>query len=127
IRGCATPFISVVRMDGTDHHEAVNSGFFSCCDGLGSSVEVNEHRFVGTGVSTRTRGEDDGITSLCSRGNILHRPFQVYPSSLHTLFFESIHLFFRPYHRPNTDRKSTRLNSSHVSNSYAVFCLKQKK
>src|SRR5574337_1671043 len=25
-----------------------------------------------------------------------------------------------------TDRKSTRLNSSHHSNSYAVFCLKQK-
>src|SRR5207249_6387054 len=25
------------------------------------------------------------------------------------------------------DRKSTRLNSSHVSNSYAVFCLKKKK
>src|SRR5699024_12218473 len=27
----------------------------------------------------------------------------------------------------NQDRKSTRLNSSHVSISYAVFCLKQKK
>src|SRR5690606_40703985 len=27
----------------------------------------------------------------------------------------------------NTDRKSTRLNSSHVKNSYAVFCLKKKK
>src|SRR5207249_709790 len=26
--------------------------------------------------------------------------------------------------RPRTDRKSTRLNSSHVSISYAVFCLK---
>src|SRR5215470_4307632 len=26
-----------------------------------------------------------------------------------------------------TDRKSTRLNSSHGSNSYAVFCLKKKK
>src|SRR5690606_1371495 len=26
----------------------------------------------------------------------------------------------------NTDRKSTRLNSSHVKNSYAVFCLKKK-
>src|SRR5690625_6684045 len=25
-----------------------------------------------------------------------------------------------------TDRKSTRLNSSHVANSYAVFCLKKK-
>src|SRR5438874_8792899 len=27
----------------------------------------------------------------------------------------------------NTDRKSTRLNSSHVEISYAVFCLKKKK
>src|SRR5579885_3732866 len=26
----------------------------------------------------------------------------------------------------SVDRKSTRLNSSHVSNSYAVFCLKEK-
>src|SRR5437868_7723780 len=28
---------------------------------------------------------------------------------------------------PEADRKSTRLNSSHVSISYAVFCLKKKK
>src|SRR5690349_23486757 len=28
---------------------------------------------------------------------------------------------------PDTDRKSTRLNSSHVEISYAVFCLKKKK
>ena len=28
---------------------------------------------------------------------------------------------------PNLDRKSTRLNSSHVVISYAVFCLKKKK
>src|SRR5207249_11612528 len=28
---------------------------------------------------------------------------------------------------PGRDRKSTRLNSSHVSISYAVFCLKKKK
>src|SRR5699024_12875884 len=28
---------------------------------------------------------------------------------------------------PQGDRKSTRLNSSHVSISYAVFCLKKKK
>src|SRR5690606_40411654 len=28
--------------------------------------------------------------------------------------------------RPCTDRKSTRLNSSHVKISYAVFCLKKK-
>src|SRR5690625_5925171 len=29
--------------------------------------------------------------------------------------------------RPARDRKSTRLNSSHVAISYAVFCLKKKK
>src|SRR5690606_40095983 len=29
--------------------------------------------------------------------------------------------------RPRQDRKSTRLNSSHVKISYAVFCLKKKK
>src|SRR6266508_6405596 len=29
--------------------------------------------------------------------------------------------------RSGTDRKSTRLNSSHVAISYAVFCLKKKK
>src|SRR5689334_23450905 len=34
---------------------------------------------------------------------------------------ESLHLRFGP------DRKSTRLNSSHSSISYAVFCLKKKK
>src|SRR3712207_7163174 len=29
--------------------------------------------------------------------------------------------------RPERDRKSTRLNSSHANISYAVFCLKKKK
>src|SRR3712207_7517988 len=29
--------------------------------------------------------------------------------------------------QPQTDRKSTRLNSSHANISYAVFCLKKKK
>src|SRR2546427_7044733 len=31
-----------------------------------------------------------------------------------------------PSYRQNTDRKSTRLNSSHSQISYAVFCLKKK-
>src|SRR5437868_12233501 len=30
------------------------------------------------------------------------------------------------FHQRGSDRKSTRLNSSHVSISYAVFCLKKK-
>src|SRR3712207_4449092 len=32
-----------------------------------------------------------------------------------------------PDHHRSTDRKSTRLNSSHANISYAVFCLKKKK
>src|SRR5438094_2675167 len=32
----------------------------------------------------------------------------------------------RPRCSPLSDRKSTRLNSSHRTNSYAVFCLKKK-
>src|ERR1022692_1415522 len=35
--------------------------------------------------------------------------------------------FTEPHHFPATDRKSTRLNSSHLVISYAVFCLKKKK
>src|SRR2546426_2266070 len=33
----------------------------------------------------------------------------------------------KPLDRPLIDRKSTRLNSSHLVISYAVFCLKKKK
>src|SRR5207245_11449410 len=45
----------------------------------------------------------------------------------------AIHWFFEIFHWVNVeepvyrDRKSTRLNSSHGSISYAVFCLKKKK
>src|SRR5690606_42130162 len=35
--------------------------------------------------------------------------------------------FSSSLHSSLRDRKSTRLNSSHVKNSYAVFCLKKKK
>src|SRR5690606_40662897 len=35
--------------------------------------------------------------------------------------------FANQYKRSAVDRKSTRLNSSHVKISYAVFCLKKKK
>src|SRR5699024_12339445 len=53
------------------------------------------------------------------RGGQRHRP------ALHALVWGQ-----RPAHQPlplRRDRKSTRLNSSHVSISYAVFCLKKKK
>src|SRR5690349_24258755 len=37
---------------------------------------------------------------------------------------DALEQFAAPEHRLALDRKSTRLNSSHVENSYAVFCLK---
>src|SRR5699024_12044623 len=40
-------------------------------------------------------------------------------------FLDNINTIFQGFH--DRDRKSTRLNSSHVSISYAVFCLKKKK
>src|SRR5690606_41384780 len=41
---------------------------------------------------------------------------------------ERLHPFPGPHaERDHRDRKSTRLNSSHVKISYAVFCLKKKK
>src|SRR5690554_7703794 len=39
----------------------------------------------------------------------------------------NLSVFVRRTNHRSTDRKSTRLNSSHVRISYAVFCLKKKK
>src|SRR3989440_934432 len=46
---------------------------------------------------------------------------------LYQLFDERLRNFFRWLLAAQTDRKSTRLNSSHDQISYAVFCLKKKK
>src|SRR5439155_25343777 len=43
------------------------------------------------------------------------------------LYLTDIRQFGRIWLMPQADRKSTRLNSSHVAISYAVFCLKKKK
>src|SRR5437868_7220837 len=46
----------------------------------------------------------------------------------HRIMVQVQSTWFPLYDRnPMVDRKSTRLNSSHVSISYAVFCLKKKK
>src|SRR5699024_12546023 len=47
----------------------------------------------------------------------------IFKSEKPLFILESLMLMFKI----NKDRKSTRLNSSHVSISYAVFCLKKKK
>src|SRR2546430_7622875 len=72
---------------------------------------------------------------------MIRRPPRSTPLSLH----DALPIYVTPIHRnssngmpgvetspigsgsPPTDRKSTRLNSSHSQISYAVFCLKKKK
>src|SRR5690349_23930482 len=51
-----------------------------------------------------------------------HAPLRPCP-----LEFPFLHGHHRPLAGRGGDRKSTRLNSSHVEISYAVFCLKKKK
>src|SRR5699024_12545197 len=86
------------------------------------------------------------FTLLCSF--LVTAPSELYPLSLHDalpIFAGLKHdiaevidalqialapdhiLKFRQLDGAASDRKSTRLNSSHVSISYAVFCLKKKK
>src|SRR5699024_11570719 len=46
---------------------------------------------------------------------------------LSELYAYTLHFYIAIWFEKRIDRKSTRLNSSHVSISYAVFCLKKKK
>src|SRR5207249_2050263 len=78
---------------------------------------------VGDGGPDQRRG--DGLPVVPHGVHYIHREpvFPRQPS-------HQLHVTRPPASEPvelvRRDRKSTRLNSSHVSNSYAVFCLKKK-
>src|SRR5690606_9745689 len=68
-------------------------------------------------------GQSDSIErithSICTLEFVVHRP-------LYDWFIEKLRIFpSRQYEFARLDRKSTRLNSSHVNISYAVFCVKK--
>src|SRR5690606_40991972 len=65
------------------------------------------------GPSTTTATGDHWAISWVSRGSIQSVPVRLSMTST----------WYKP---SGLDRKSTRLNSSHVKISYAVFCLKKK-
>src|SRR5699024_11979373 len=56
-----------------------------------------------------------------------HRPLRIHQSRHGRFSHQRTPSIFFPLGCKRQDRKSTRLNSSHVSISYAVFCLKKKK
>src|SRR2546426_6740054 len=57
-----------------------------------------------------------------SAENVVTPPVPKHPTVLDTVWTRA----FGIRSRQSTDRKSTRLNSSHLVISYAVFCLKKK-
>src|SRR5699024_11276133 len=67
-------------------------------------------------------GDDDGSSEEATEGGELRVAYSAQPDSL------DVHLSTAIIAAEvmGQDRKSTRLNSSHVSISYAVFCLKKK-
>src|SRR5690606_41786475 len=65
------------------------------------------------------------IMKYCSASR--YSPYKRYPGHCHKPCIR-LHVGYLMLPRHNGgDRKSTRLNSSHVKISYAVFCLKKKK
>src|SRR5258707_2104057 len=128
----------------------VNSSESNSWDGLhlehhripqGERVETATDRHVLWLWTTSYSGEyagNGGRFVRCSkgRGAITATPIGVIPT-LHTYTRSEVILCALDSNfvgsilseldrQPRTDRKSTRLNSSHANISYAVFCLKQK-
>src|SRR5690606_29133404 len=73
--------------------------------------------------------ETDLLIAYSGGGSILYASDQVLPDNRPLFVPAGQNLAFRHHSsgsRTYLDRKSTRLNSSHVKISYAVFCLKKK-
>src|SRR6266568_5028040 len=80
------------------------------------SPRIRRFRTAGTAVAGR-QGKQPR-PGLLRQPAPLSQPLQLRPQALHLRLVRA---------QPGRDRKSTRLNSSHSSISYAVFCLKKKK
>src|SRR5437868_12861146 len=74
------------------------------------------------------RGVETDLASIGTSAKKVHGPSAAQHPHGRFPGFRNAHGFDSHIHAsPTGDRKSTRLNSSHVSISYAVFCLKKKK
>src|SRR2546427_9649369 len=81
------------------------------------AMRYSTHRPVRTQITTAT-GKPMNVTNT------------IPPTTSHNTANQNVRICqpkCESSHVPRTDRKSTRLNSSHSQISYAVFCLKKKK
>src|SRR5438874_9801594 len=83
-------------------------------------------KFKGKLVKVRIKVTPQAATSLCQAGYVKLIQEDWDPNTI-IFAFNGFGLATAPQvYGGNQDRKSTRLNSSHVEISYAVFCLKKK-
>src|SRR5699024_7424510 len=75
-------------------------------------IDLNKYKFLPNTAGAKTAEEAVRIAKLAEASGICHMVKVEIIGCDKTLL-------------PDPDRKSTRLNSSHVSISYAVFCLKK--
>ena len=85
------------------------------------TVEISVMEMVNSGLILATRMDGELLT-VKNKGPI----FLVYPFDSNPEKYRTEEHFGRSIWQV-VDRKSTRLNSSHIRNSYAVCCLKKKK
>src|SRR5712692_4070187 len=105
--------------------------FFSSCS---SSSVISVRSFVQQKVLARHAAQDHALHPVqvvkTVAGGLAHRAQQrfpwILPHQAQQLPQGKGDELAAPLLQPR-DRKSTRLNSSHSSSSYAVFCLKKKK
>src|SRR5699024_12521889 len=81
------------------------------------------HIFVITGIE-RTQSTVSRIATIGFRWGVLLHHVPELTLKLNDVLDKLVITFDAVHLQLLTDRKSTRLNSSHVSISYAVFCLK---
>src|SRR5690606_37087236 len=78
-------------------------------------------------ISKREALASVGLNADVKRGAIGTKVLSALKQPIVFIVFAFPLVFELFYFNSTTDRKSTRLNSSHVKISYAVFCLKKKK
>src|SRR5690625_6543431 len=89
---------------------------FALCTVLGLASCAQSPSSGSHDPQPRARSYSDTLDHVRGRGSV-HAPSQIQIGSGN---------LDRKEHKTQEDRKSTRLNSSHVATSYAVFCLKKK-
>src|SRR5690349_8946187 len=79
-----------------------------------------------SGSTNRRISQAQAVRSMCGCGLVTQSMERSLPARLNP-DLARLEVRDRIGHGGGRDRKSTRLNSSHVEISYAVFCLKKKK